>query len=351
LCFRYEERVILDDVSLTLERGEIACLLGPSGCGKTTLLRLIAGLEQAMSGRIASGGRRLAEAGHSIAPEERGIGYVFQDYALFPHLSVADNIAFGLAHIPAPERRAVVMRLLDAMMLAAYAEEYPHRLSGGQQQRVALARALAREPTVVLMDEPFSGLDPALRGRIREELLGLLRAAKATVLLVTHDAEEALWMADRLFLMKNGKIVQAGTPQDVYFHPRDLWVAQFIGEGNILSGTVRGSRVRTRLGEVAAEGLAEGAAATVFVRPEAIDMGAPAGEVALALVRDVRLFGPNCAVELALEGASPAAESVVFARVPSYAAPETGDRVGIRLRAGLAFAFPAGAPSEEKGPG
>lgn len=340
LRFAYGERAVIDDVSLTLERGEIVCLLGPSGCGKTTLLRVIAGLEKESSGRIVSGGRLLADANVAVTPEARGIGYVFQDYALFPHLTVAENIAFGLAHLPAAERRATVMRLLQTMLLASYADSYPHMLSGGQQQRVALARALAREPTVVLMDEPFSGMDPALRAEIREELLSLLRAAKATVLLVTHDAEEALWMADRLFLMKDGRIVQSGTPQELYFHPQDLWVARFIGEGNVLRGSARDGRVHTRLGDIAGEGFADGASASVFVRPEAIDMGAPTSDLPRAVVREVRLYGANCAVELALETEG-APDLIVFARVPSYAAPEPGDSVGIRLRAGLAFAFPS----------
>jgi iron(III) transport system ATP-binding protein len=340
LRFAYGDRVVIDDVSLALEPGEIACLLGPSGCGKTTLLRVIAGLEKADGGRIASGDRVLADAAVAVAPEARGIGYVFQDYALFPHLTVAENIAFGLTHLPAAARRETVMRLLQTMVLSSYGDTYPHMLSGGQQQRVALARALAREPTVVLMDEPFSGMDPSLRASIREELLALLRAAKATVLLVTHDAEEALWMADRLFLMKEGKIVQSGTPQELYFHPRNLWVARFVGEGNVLSGSVHNGRVHTRLGDVAGEGFADGASATVFVRPEAIDMGAPSGDLPRAAVREVRLFGANCAVELALETEG-APDLIVFARVPSYAAPEPGDRVGIRLRAGLAFAFPS----------
>jgi iron(III) transport system ATP-binding protein len=342
LRFAYDGRRVIDDVCLSLARGEIACLLGPSGCGKTTLLRLIAGLETAPQGRIEGGGRVLAENGAALPPESRGVGYVFQDYALFPHLSVAANIEFGLTHLPPASRAATVQRLLETMQLSAYANAYPHQLSGGQQQRVALARALARAPTVVLMDEPFSGMDPSLRAAIREDLLTLLRAAEATVLLVTHDAEEALWMADRLFLMKDGRIVQGGTPQDLYFHPQSLWAARFIGEGNVLTGRATGGRVHTRLGDIAADGLPDGSPAQVFVRPEAIDMGAPGAGLPDAMVRDVRLFGANCAVELALDDDGSGPETILFARVPSYAAPEPGDRVGIRLRAGLAFAFPPG---------
>jgi iron(III) transport system ATP-binding protein len=222
----------VEDVSLELRPGELVGVLGPSGCGKTTLLRLIAGFERPDAGEVVVGGRPVAAGRTFVAPEKRRIGMVFQDYALFPHLTVERNVAFGLRR--RGDERA--QRTLELVGLQHKAGRYPHELSGGERQRVALARALAPEPDVVLLDEPFSSLDATLRGDLRREVELILREAGATTLLVTHDQEEALSLVDRLAVMRDGRIVQVGAPQEVYAQPASRWAAQFVGEVNVLSG-------------------------------------------------------------------------------------------------------------------
>jgi iron(III) transport system ATP-binding protein len=249
---------VLDGLDLTIARGELTAILGASGSGKTTLLRLLAGFERVGAGTITIDDRVVDDGHRFIAPEHRRIGYVPQEGALFPHLTVAGNIGFGL---PRRERtRARIDELLDLIGLGGYPARYPDELSGGQQQRVALARALAISPALVLLDEPFSSLDAALRASVRADVVRVLRQAGATALLVTHDQDEALSMADRVAVLRNGLIAQVGTPQQLYEQPADADIARFLGEANVINGSIAGQLLETPVG----------ADATVLVRPEHI---------------------------------------------------------------------------------
>jgi iron(III) transport system ATP-binding protein len=261
-------RAAVDRASLELHPGRITALLGPSGSGKSTLLRILAGLEPADAGEVRAAGRLLSGPGLHVAPEQRDVGMVFQDYALFPHLSVLDNVAFGLRKLPGAEREARARRELGRVRLLDRAGSFPQTLSGGEQQRVALARALAREPAVVLLDEPFSGLDQGLRAEIRDMALDALRDAGAAALIVTHDAEDALLTADRLALMQDGRILQAGTPEEVYARPVSLAAARLTGDADALPALVTGGSARTAYGQVPAPGRPDGPA-LVMARPEA----------------------------------------------------------------------------------
>ena len=223
------------DVSLTLEKGQIGCLLGPSGCGKTTLLRAIAGFERVSNGEITLHDTLISSPTLSVPPEHRRVGMVFQDFALFPHLNVSRNIAFGLAGMDRPARRARVQEMLELVGLANYGNSLPHELSGGQQQRVALARALAPAPDILLLDEPFSSLDSELREQLAREVRDLLKRNGVTAILVTHDQREAFAMADRITLLLDGRVAQSDTPYDLYHNPVNEFVAGFIGEGAIIS--------------------------------------------------------------------------------------------------------------------
>jgi len=261
----------VDGASFDLAAGQVTCLLGRSGCGKSTLLRVIAGLERADRGRIAAGDAVLADGTTHLPPEKRGIGLVFQDYALFPHLDVTRNVGFGLAHLTKSDRATRVAALLDRFQIAHLARAYPHSLSGGEQQRVAIARALAREPAVVLMDEPFSGLDGALRRDIQLAILGALRASGAAVLIVTHDAEEAMRVGDKIVLMAEGRVLQSGTPEECYAQPTSTAAARLLGPVNALPGMVKDGRITTALGVTPAPGHPDGPA-TLIARPEAFAM-------------------------------------------------------------------------------
>ncbi len=222
------------DVSFALPEGDIGCLLGPSGCGKTSLLRAIAGFEPVAAGAISLRGQTISTPQYAQAPEERAVGMVFQDFALFPHLSVSDNIGFGLAQGNTDDRRARIAEMLDLVGLANEIERYPHELSGGQQQRVALARALAPNPKILLLDEPFSNLDSVRRSQLAGEIRALLKRSKVTALLVTHDQDEAFAMADQIVLLNHGRVDQIGTPRELYQRPATLFAADFIGAGNLI---------------------------------------------------------------------------------------------------------------------
>ena len=235
---RYGKHTVVDGVACGVPAGQIACLLGPSGCGKTTLLRCIAGFEPIAEGEIRLAGKSVTRPGFRLPPEARQIGMVFQDYALFPHLTVAGNIAFGIAAQPATERAARVAELLATVGLAGAGDKYPHELSGGQQQRVALARALAPRPQLLLLDEPFSNLDVDLRERLSLEVRAILKQEGTTAILVTHDQNEAFAMADEIGIMHAGRIQQWATPYDLYHRPANRFVADFIGQGAFLPGTV-----------------------------------------------------------------------------------------------------------------
>lgn len=248
----FGQRQTLQDVSFIAAPGQVVCLLGPSGSGKTTLLRLAAGLAAPTAGRVLIDGREVSAPGRIIPPEKRGVGLVFQDFALFPHLTVIQNVEFGLVQLGKSQRRAHAMRMLETVGMDHEAEKYPHALSGGEQQRVALARALAPKPGILLMDEPFSGLDARLRDSIREETLNLLQATRSTVLLVTHDPEEALSIADRIVLMRGGKVIQTGTCDDLYSRPNSLFAARFFTPLNVLPGIMKEAVIETPLGDLAA---------------------------------------------------------------------------------------------------
>ncbi|PBN42280.1 ABC transporter ATP-binding protein [Sphingobium sp. D43FB] len=263
----YDDRAVVEGASLDLHAGRIACLLGPSGCGKSTLLRIIAGLEPVDAGEVALGGGMVSAPGLTLPPEHRSIGLVFQDFALFPHLDVADNVAFGLTGMKPAARRERAKDLLARFHVEQLAEAWPHMLSGGEQQRVAIARALAREPAVLLLDEPFSGLDGHLRAAVRQSVLADLRAAGAAVLIVTHDPEEAMLMADDLILMTSGRILQTGSAEDCYRHPVSVEAARLLGDAVVLPARVASGVAITDFGTAPAPALPDGPA-RVMVRPE-----------------------------------------------------------------------------------
>jgi iron(III) transport system ATP-binding protein len=269
---RYGDRIAVSEASLQLDAGRIACLLGPSGCGKSTLLRLIAGLEPVDHGEIAIGGHTVSAPGFCVPPESRGVGLVFQDCALFPHLSVFDNIGFGLTRLSKAERAERVQTQLARFHIENLAQAWPHMLSGGEQQRVAIARALARNPAILLLDEPFSSLDGHLRAQVRQSLLADLREAGASVLIVTHDPEEAMLIADDMILMAEGRILQTGAPEHCYRRPGSITAARLLGDLTVLPATVEGGVANTALGPVPAKHLNDGGAC-VLVRPEAVRLG------------------------------------------------------------------------------
>lgn len=294
---RNQDVLALAGIGLLVSEGEFVAVLGPSGSGKTTLLRCIAGFEKPDAGVIILDGRTLDAPGRpSVSPHDRGIGIVPQEGALFPHLSVAGNIGFGLTAIPRSQRRQRVDELLDLIGMPGLGDRRPHQLSGGQQQRVALARALAPEPNLILLDEPFSALDAKLRVELREEIVGLVRRVGATAVLVTHDQTEALSLADQLVVMRDGRVVAAGEPRDIYEHPPDLETGRFLGKATVLPGIVvhddAGTRVDTELGRlpVAAWHGHEGPC-HVLLRPEQLTV-TPAGD------------SPTCAVTGVVLGTS-----------------------------------------------
>jgi iron(III) transport system ATP-binding protein len=327
---------ILDGVGFSLVRGELGCLLGPSGCGKTTLLRAIAGLQDLRAGAIAIDGREISNGRGTIAPEKRGVGLVFQDLALFPHLDVAGNIGFGIVGLARKKQHARISDLLERLQLTGLQHRYPHELSGGQQQRVAIARALAPRPALLLLDEPFSNLDATLRTRLRGELRTLLKQLGHTALLVTHDQEEAMGFADRVAVMAAGRIVQFETPWRLYHHPVNRHVAGFVGDGALLPVERDGHGWRCALGPLAiGETIAGGAAQMlVLVRPDDIQ---PAPDSPLrAEIEQVEFRGAEEFVTLKLAGGER-----IHALWPSHDRSRTGTRVGIRWQTPHFIVFPA----------
>ncbi|MEC7511926.1 MAG: ABC transporter ATP-binding protein [Pseudomonadota bacterium] len=248
VCFRFEDQRVVDGVSFDVAPGEIVCLLGPSGCGKTTSLRLAGGMETPDSGEVLISGETVSSPTHVVPPEKRNIGFLFQDYALFPHLSVLENICFGIRHLAEKERLALARNLLAQVTMTDFEDSFPHTLSGGEQQRAALARALAPEPALLLMDEPFSSLDQQLRDQMRDLTIKMLRSTGAAGLIVTHDAADALRMADRVAVQRAGQLVQIGTPKNIYAAPVEIGVAHMFGQVNTLSAGELGSDVLAPVG-------------------------------------------------------------------------------------------------------
>jgi iron(III) transport system ATP-binding protein len=304
-------------------------LLGPSGSGKSTILRLVAGLEPVDAGEIRIGAELVSTPAHTLAPEARHVGMVFQDYALFPHLSAVENVAFGLDKLARAEREAVALRWLDRVGLKARAHAFPHELSGGEQQRVALARALAPQPRAVLLDEPFSGLDAVLRAELRDASLATLAEARVTTLFVTHDAEDALQIADSIAILKHGRVLQQAPPRDVYDNPASLDAAAALGPVNSYLGRVERGAVATPFGAIPAPKLVEGAAAHGVIRIEQMRL-TPGGPVK---VLDVRPHGASDVVRLS------AGDVVWRALTPRQTA--LGATVSVAFEASGAFAFPA----------
>ena len=287
ITFATSKHVIIQPTSFTLPAGKIACILGPSGCGKTTLLKLAAGVLRPTSGRILIDDMEVAGPTSFVPPEDRKVGLMFQDFALFPHMTALENVAYGLYALPRAEARNVAAAALESVGLPGKANRFPSQLSGGEQQRVALARAIVPRPRVILMDEPFSGLDQRLRESVRAETLSLLKQSRATALLVTHDPLEALAVADYIIVMREGRIVQQGTPDTILNAPADAKVARFLGPYNEFTGTVRNARVETVLGTLNAPGFAEADKVVIFVAPGDVAL-APAGKAANAQILESR---------------------------------------------------------------
>ncbi|MFT8242662.1 ABC transporter ATP-binding protein [Roseomonas sp. BN140053] len=333
----YGTREVLRGIDLEVGPGEIVCLLGPSGDGKTTLLRLAAGLEPLQAGQLAVGGRIVARPGRDLPPEDRGVGLVFQDYALFPHLTVAENVGFGLRRLPRPERASRVAEALARVGLAEHARAYPHMLSGGQGQRVALARALAPRPSVLLLDEAFASLDARLREQVREETRQVLQEAGIATLIVTHDAAEAMAMADRIALIRGGRIEQAGPPEELYLRPASAFVAEFLGEVNRFPAKASGGRARFALGDLPTS-LPDGPV-QILLRPEAVRV-LPKGEGVTAEVESSRILGAAAAVVLRVADGQ-GGHLRLRAMLPA-GNPPPPRQAGLQIDAGGAFVFPAG---------
>ncbi|MEQ8664757.1 MAG: ABC transporter ATP-binding protein [Rhodospirillales bacterium] len=334
----FGQRPVIDRVSLAVEQGEIACLLGPSGCGKTTLLRIVAGLERLQAGKVTIGDRVVADPGTiDLPPESRSVGLMFQDYALFPHLTVIENVSFGIQSPDAETRRRLDVRL-ELMGLAAYRDRYPHELSGGQQQRVALLRATAPNPTVLLLDEPFTGLDTTLRTQVRDQALEYLAAQGQTALMVTHDPEEAMYMANRLFVMDRGVIAQSGSPIDVYTRPVSPFVAGLFGPLNAIPVRNRSDgAVDTPFGPVPLKGDPSPGRLSLLVRPEhvrVLDENTGAG-TPMSVVW-CRSIGRSTQVRLALE-TDPS--STLMARVDGAFAGVNGQPVRVVIDPGDVLVF------------
>ena len=273
--FSYKTKKVINSISLEISQGEITCLLGPSGCGKTTLLQLIAGLEAIDKGTIKIDGKIISDKRTRlhVAPEKRETGIMFQDYALFPHLSVEENIFFGVQN-PTEKQKSHNYSLISMAKINEFKERFPHNLSGGQQQRIALIRALSRKPKIILLDEPFSGLDISLRSEIRDETISILKSLDVTTIIVTHDPQEALQTADQVHIMKDGRIEQSGSPREIYQFPANDFIARFIGETNILSGIILEpgyDEVMTNIGSIpclSMRNLDFGTDAFISIRPE-----------------------------------------------------------------------------------
>lgn len=323
---RFDGVEAISNLSFTIGEGEVICLLGASGCGKSTLLRLAAGIERPDEGRILLDGREIAGPDVFLPPQARGIGLVFQDYALFPHLDALGNVMFGLSNLKHAEARKIAEVALRRVGLGGRLAAMPHELSGGEQQRVALARAIVPRPRVLLMDEPFSNLDRRMRDQVREDTLTILRETGATALIVTHDPEEAMRLGDRIALLRQGRLIQLGTGKQVYTHPVDVEAARFFCDLNEFEGAVRGGMVSTPLGVFPAPGRADGTPVLIAIRPQSIRLkpkgyGLPARILSRAFLGEVEVF------DLALAGV----ERPIRARMQDAPPSLTGPEVGVEM--------------------
>lgn len=356
LSRRFGDTTVVDDLSLEIEAGQVTCLLGPSGCGKSTTLRMIAGVESPDAGEIRIDGRTVWGDGVDLAPEARSVGLMFQDFALFPHLNVAENIGFGLSRLSAAERAARVSELLDRVNLGQHGAKYPNELSGGEQQRVALARALAPRPRVMLMDEPFSGLDNRLRDGIRDSTLELLKESGTAVLLVTHEPDEAMRMADRIALMRRGRIVQHGAPYTLYNAPVDRAAAAFFSDVNVIRGVVRQFLTETAFGVFLTPGLADGTEVEIVIRPQHLridfdrngrgpDPTARDGVPARGTVTRARYMGRESLVDFRMDFDG----SVLNCTVPGVFLPKIGTPLWLMLRRDRCHVFTTEMPGRVYG--
>jgi iron(III) transport system ATP-binding protein len=341
----FDGRSVVRDVSFQVQPGEIMCLLGPSGCGKSTTLRVIAGIERQDGGAVRADGETLSDTATHLPPEARKVGLIFQDFALFPHLNVARNIAFGLKGTK-PEIKARVDELLARVDLKGYGDKPPHMLSGGEQQRVALARALAPRPRIMLMDEPFSGLDNRLRDGIRDETLQLLKEEGTAVVLVTHEPEEAMRMADQIALMRDGRIVQKGAPYNIYNAPCDQAAAAFFSDINVIEGRVQGALTDTAFGQFLAPGHPDGTSVDIVFRPQHVkidfDRGGRGpnptpqdGTPARGVVERARFMGHESLVEFRMDFDG----GIVKATVPAVFLPKPGTPLWLTVRRDRCFVF------------
>jgi len=330
----FEGKQAVSGVSFTAGNGEVICLLGASGCGKSTLLRLAAGIEVPDEGRILLDGKEIAGPGRFVEPEDRGIGLVFQDYALFPHLDALGNARFGLSDLPKREALSIADSALRRVGLGERLRAMPHELSGGEQQRVALARAVVPRPRVLLMDEPFSNLDRRMRDQVREETVAVLRETGATALIVTHDPEEAMRIADRIALMRDGRLVQIGASREIYNKPVDIEAARFFCDLNEIEARARSGRVETPVGIFSAPGKADGEKAIVAIRPQSIRLKA-AGFCLPGRILARRFVGEVELVDLAVQGL----DRPVRARVQDLGTVRPGNDVGVDIRADDVLVF------------
>lgn len=347
LTRRFDGRTVVSDVSLRVEAGQVTCLLGPSGCGKSTTLRMIAGVERPDAGQIVLDGVTVFGPGVNTPPEARGVGLMFQDFALFPHLTVAGNVAFGLSGDRTAQARRVD-ELLEKVSLTGFQGKHPHELSGGEQQRVALARALAPRPRIMLMDEPFSGLDNRLRDGIRDATLEVLKAEGTAVLLVTHEPDEAMRMADEIALMRAGRIVQQGAPYNVYNAPVDRAAAAFFSDVNVIRGVCQGALTATPFGDFLTPGHADGTAIDIVIRPQHLKIDfdragrgpnptVADGTPARGTVQRARYLGRESLVDFRMDFDG----SVLTASVPGVFLPKAETALWLMIRRDRCFVFSA----------
>ena len=342
----YNNTKVVDDISLSVFPGQITCLLGPSGCGKSTILRMIAGVENQSSGEVWVDGQMMCGSGFSEPPEKRYIGLIFQDFALFPHMTVWQNVGFGIAKT-SENIREKAYDLLSKVSLSSKCDNYPHELSGGEQQRVALVRALAPKPRIMLMDEPFSGLDKRLRDDIRDETLEILKSEETAVLLVTHEPEEAMKMADEIALMRSGEIVQMGAPYNLYNAPVDRAAVAFFSDANIIKSKVNGALANSPFGQFFAPGLADGTHVEIVIRPQHVridfdrDGKGPLPTVSMGIaargcVVRSRFLGNESLVEFRMDFDN----SIFKVTVPSVFLPKVGQPLWLTVPRDRCFVFP-----------